>query len=354
MKILIVVESHYKEYGGPFTAINQKIEYLNYKNITTKLIFKKTDHFSFSIDLNYIIKDFDIVHIYGMWRPFLVRVFLLAKRYNKKIIISPIGTLEPWSLSQKKYKKKIAWNLYQKKILKTADLIHATSDIEAENLKKLQINSKIQIIGHGIDIDENYKIKIKKNKIKKLIFFSRIHYKKGLLELIDIWSNIRNNKAWVLEIYGPVSDVFYLNKIKKKIKELNLEKSVFYRGAVFSYSEKKKIFENADGFILPSKSENFGISIGEALSYGLPVLTTFETPWKIINDYKAGYVFDFSKKEIESNLLNFFNLSDYERYEMGIKALELITKNFLSKTIFKKYENMYKELINEGFINTKN
>ena len=70
MKILIVVESHYKEYGGPFTAINQKIEYLNYKNITTKLIFKKTDHFSFSIDLNYIIKDFDIVHIYGMWRPF--------------------------------------------------------------------------------------------------------------------------------------------------------------------------------------------------------------------------------------------------------------------------------------------
>ena len=83
-------------------------------------------------------------------------------------------------------------------------------------------------------------------------------------------------------------------------------------------------------------------------------MTTFETPWKIINDYKAGYVFDFSKKEIESNLLNFFNLSDYERYEMGIKALELITKNFLSKTIFKKYENMYKELINEGFINTKN
>ena len=133
--------------------------------------------------------------------------------------------------------------IYIKKILKTADLIHATSDIEAENLKKLQINPKIQIIGHGIDIDENYKLKIKKNKIKKLIFFSRIHYKKGLLELIDIWSNIRNNKAWVLEIYGPVSDVFYLNKIKKKIKELNLEKSVFYRGAVFSYSEKKKFLK---------------------------------------------------------------------------------------------------------------
>ena len=138
MKILIVVESHYKEYGGPFTAINQKIDYLNYKNITTKLIFKKTDHFSFSIDLNYIIKDFDIVHIYGMWRPFLIRVYLLAKKLKKKIIVSPIGYLEPWSLSQKKIKKKIAWFLYQKKIIDNVDLLHATSDIEAKNLANLK------------------------------------------------------------------------------------------------------------------------------------------------------------------------------------------------------------------------
>ncbi len=352
MKILIVVECHYKEYGGPFTAINQKIDYLNNNNIKTKLIFKKTDFHTFNTDLNYIIKDYDIVHIYGMWRPFLVHVFLLAKIHNKKVIISPIGTLEPWSLSQKKYKKKIAWNLYQKKIMNKADLIHATSNTEAKNLNNLRINTKIRIIGHGIDIDRNYELKIKKNKFKKVIFFSRIHYKKGLLELIDSWNNVKNNEGWILEIFGPISDSDYLNKIKKKIKELSLEKNIFYSGAVFSNSEKKKIFEDADGFILPSKSENFGISIGEALSYGLPVLTTFETPWKIINDYKAGFVFYFSRKEIETNLYNFFKLSDHERYEMGIKAIKLIKENFLSESIFKKYENMYKELFNESFINT--
>ena len=45
MKILIAVESHFKEYGGPYTAITQEIEYLNSRKIFNKLIYKKTNHF---------------------------------------------------------------------------------------------------------------------------------------------------------------------------------------------------------------------------------------------------------------------------------------------------------------------
>ena len=70
MKILLVVESHFQEYGGPYTAISQKVKYLNSQNIKNKLIFLKTNYFKFNVDLEYIIKDFDIVHIYGIWRPF--------------------------------------------------------------------------------------------------------------------------------------------------------------------------------------------------------------------------------------------------------------------------------------------
>ena len=350
MKILIAVESHYKEYGGPYTAINQKIEYLNKKNIKNKLIYFKTDKFNFNLNLEYLINDFDIVHIYGIWRPFLIKVFLIAKKLDKKIILSPIGALEPWSLNQKKIKKKIAWFIYQKKILENVDLIHATSDIEAENILNKDIKTKIKIIGHGLDLDPNYSVKIKKNKKKKLIFFSRIHNKKGILELIESWNKILDKKEWLLEIYGPISDINYFNKIKKLIKYYNLSNSVRYLEPIFSYTKKEKIFKNADGFILPSKSENFGISIGESLSFGLPVLTTLETPWKIINNYNAGYVFKFSKSNIEFYLNKFLKLTDYERYEMGLKGVKLISENFLSNNIFKKYEKMYEELLNESLI----
>ncbi len=166
MKILIVVESHFKEYGGPYTAITQKVAYLNSKKIQNKLIYKSTNNFNFNLDLKYIIKDYDIIHIYGIWRPFLFNVFLISKKLKKKIVISPIGALEPWSLQQKKIKKTIAWNLYQAKVLNEANLIHATSEIEAKNIKKKKIKTKIKIIGHGLDIDYNFVPKIKKKILK--------------------------------------------------------------------------------------------------------------------------------------------------------------------------------------------
>ena len=152
-----------------------------------------------------------------------------------------------------------------------------------------------------------------------MLFFSRIHSKKGLIELISIWKNLKKYNEWELDIYGPISDTSYFKKMIKTIKQC--------------------------GFILPSKSENFGISIGEALSHGLPVLTTFRTPWKIINNYKAGYVFNFSIEDIEKNLNTFMNLSDDERYEMSLKALKVINENFSSDKIFLMYENLYKNIL---------
>jgi len=345
MKILIVVDSHFKEYGGPHTAISQKIEFLNKKNIKNKLIFKRTNNFIFNLDLEYIISEFDIVHIYGIWRPFLAKTFYTARKLKKKIIISPIGALEPWALKQKSLKKKIAWNLYQKKILNSADILHATSNIEAENFKLKKIGKKIVTISHGIDVLDKDEPKIKKNKNKKLIYFSRIHEKKGLLELVDIWKDLKNKHNWELHIYGPISNIKYYNKIISLIKKNNLSNEIKNLGSIFKNQTKNKIFNDANGFILPSKSENFGISIGESLSFGVPVLTTLQTPWKIINDYKAGYVFNFSKENIHKNLDKFMACSQEAQHEMSKNAVKLIKENFESEYILNQYVKLYEDLL---------
>ena len=345
MKVLIVVESHYKEYGGPYTAISQTVKYLNDRKIKNKLIYENSNNFKYNLDLKYIIRDFDIIHIYGIWRPFLIKVFIIAKLLKKKIVISPIGALEPWSLEQKKLKKKIAWLTYQRLILNNSDIIHTTSDIEAKNIINKNIKAQIEIIAHGLEVDKNFQLSLKKNKKKKILFFSRIHSKKGLIELISVWKDIKNYRDWELHIYGPISDNNYFKEMIKEIKKRKLEENIYYFDPVFKNIKKKKIFNDVDGFILPSKSENFGISIGEALARGLPVLTTYETPWKIINEYNAGYVFNFSKDEIKKNLEIFMNLSDEQRFEMGKNALNIIIENFESSKIFKKYETLYTNLM---------
>ena len=107
---------------------------------------------------------------------------------------------------------------FTSKLILESDYIHATCEIEKTHLIELGVDQKrIKIIPHGVEVQKNI-LKKFNNKEKKMIFFSRIHPKKGLLELIKIWDKLKYSDRWSLNIYGPVSDENYLNKIKKLIK----------------------------------------------------------------------------------------------------------------------------------------
>ena len=97
-----------------------------------KKINIKLSHNIFDI---YLFKP-QIIHIHGCWRPKLFFVFLIAKATFKKIIISPHGMIDPFSFSQKKFKKEIAWFLYQKYIFILSNLIIVNSNLEKKILKK--------------------------------------------------------------------------------------------------------------------------------------------------------------------------------------------------------------------------
>ena len=77
----------------------------------------------------------------------------------------------------------------------------------------------------------------------------------------------------------------------------------------------------------------------------MPVLTTFQTPWKIINDYKAGYVFDFSEENILHELDKFMSLNSEQVYKMSLNALNLVKDNFEYNSILSQYVKLYKELL---------
>ena len=189
MRISYFVDNHSPSYGGPYSVISEQLKYLYKNNINVELIYNSNSFTSFHRDYNSIIEDTDIVHIFGIWRPFHIRAYLASKKFKKKIIISPLGALEPWSLSQRNLKKKFAWNLYQKKILNNIDRVHATSEMEMENLLKIGVKSPIKILPHGLEIKLKNNNKEKKIR-RKAIFFSRIHEKKGLLELVRAWVKI--------------------------------------------------------------------------------------------------------------------------------------------------------------------
>ena len=66
---------------------------------------------------------------------------------------------------------------------------------------------------------------------------------------------------------------------------------------------------------------------------------------KIINNYKAGVVVDFSKKNILNSLDKFMSLKDEDHYKMSLNAINLIKENFESNKILNKYVQLYKSLL---------
>jgi glycosyltransferase involved in cell wall biosynthesis len=350
MRILLVTNSFFISDCGSYTAISELSYALNKKKEITAKIFHNNNNNIFNLN-NYkiIINNFDIIHIFGIWSPFLGIIFYFAKKLGKNIIVSPLGYLEPWSLEQSKIKKKIAWHLYQKKILETADCIHVTSQQEFNSLKKINLNNKnLFLLPHGnleiIYLDLKRKEK-KDNRDKIILFFSRIHKKKGLLELIEAW-NILKPKNWKLDITGPISDINYKNSIKKKICLYNLEKDIYFCEPIFDkYSKQLKIL-NSDVVILPSKNENFAFSVCEAMSLGSVVLTSKETPWEEINELQAGFCLNLNNvDELINALKKIFNLKDQDFLKIRDNAKNYIKSKFdLESIIINKYINLYKSL----------
>jgi glycosyltransferase involved in cell wall biosynthesis len=284
----------------------------------------------------------DILHIHGIWNLSNFFMQKVAQKENIPIIIQPHGMLEPWALGWHSKRKKMAMILYQKKALNDAELIIATSQQEKDNIKKLGIKTPIKIIPNGIQFDKlktikeitNYK---KKGKRKRALFLSRVHPKKGLLNLIHAWSKISRND-WVLQIAGP-DEGGHLKEVFDLAKRLNVSDQIEYIG-VLNDKEKWPTYYSSDLFILPTFSENFGIVILEALGAGLPVLTTTGTPWSELETNSCGWWVEPNEDAISVALNEALSCSVSKLQKMGINGIKY-AKNFDWKEISDELEELY-------------
>jgi glycosyltransferase involved in cell wall biosynthesis len=333
MKICIVIDDFNPNTGGSYVAVKEIARQL--KNIKIKyIIVDKKNFFLHKKKLN----DYDIFHIFGGWTLFYIKMQLYATKLKKKIIIHPLGFYEPWSLNQKKIKKKLAWILYQKKLLLKADLIHCASINEEKNLLKLDKRFKTTILPFGIH-DNFLKKKINFKLKKRALFFSRLLVTKGLSNLINAWVAI-DNKDWTLDVIGEGQDkeIFRKMLIKNNVRNINLLKPIY--GSL----KKKNIFDCYDFFVLPTHNENFGIAILESLARGLPVLTTKNTPWNSIKMLNAGWVINNSYSNLKFTLIKIFNTPNKEFIVKSNNAIKLASK-FRWSVLFNRYIEVYKYLI---------
>lgn len=295
-----------------------------------------------------------IFHDNGIWLPSNNTICNFAIKNKVKLLISPHGMLEPWSLKYKKLKKSLAWNIYQKRNLRSADIIHACSEMEAENILKLNLKKPIAIIPNGIDQQiKNYIVNQvfyngeKKDNyfFKNLLYIGRIHPKKGLINLLLATKDLLIRENWRLTIAGfpELNHDIILNDF---VKKNNLEDYVKILDPV-SGKDLFDLYQSATYFILPSFSENFGLVVAEALNFGIPVIATKGTPWEILEKTNSGWWVQPKVQEIKKAINNAIFLKESEYLIMSENAKKL-SENYNWEDISKRFLNLYIWMLGEG------
>lgn len=261
-----------------------------------------------------------VIHDHGIWAPTNISSWKAARSRSIPYILSPRGMLEPWALEFKARKKKLAWMLYQQRIVASAAALVATSAQECENVKRLFPKLPVAIIPNGVNLPNMDDVQRKGQRTASggtVLFLSRIHPKKNLMGLLQAWPLLPTevSNGWRLVIAGP-DEGGHAQEVASSVHQLGLQDSVELIGAV-GEKEKAAVFQSADVFVLPSFSENFGVAVAEALAYGLPVIATTGTPWGELPGRGCGWWVDPDPESLAGALAQAMRSTCEQRRAMG-------------------------------------
>lgn len=289
-------------------------------------------------DLTNCISSVDLIHLHSLWMYPSYIITKLQRKKNYKKLISTHGMLDKWALNNSRLKKIIAMALFEKTNLNSANCVHALCEQEYHDIRKIASKVPIAIIPNGINLPIEKFSKQQNHEEKTVLFLSRIHPKKGLVNLIYAWGKIKTSN-WKLIIAGP-DENDHTSKLIQLIKELNLEKSVKLIGPKFG-EEKTILLSKSDAFILPSFSEGLPMSVLEAWSYKLPVIMTPQC--NLPDGFQTNSAIRI-EPEIESivdGLNKLFTMNENDLIQMGLNGYKLVCKKYTWESVAKQMIELY-------------
>jgi glycosyltransferase involved in cell wall biosynthesis len=301
-------------------------------------------------------RNIDVLHDNGIWLPHNHRLAALAAKRGIPRVVSTRGMLEPWSVTHKRIKKSVAWWLYQRWDLQQACCHHTTCEAEAGNVQSLGLGVPIVAVPNGVDVPE-LRPRTSRSDSKEpaplgrrtALFLSRIHPKKGLPMLIAAWARVRPH-GWRLRIVGP-DEAGHQKDVETAVAAAGLADVVSFTGSLAGRSKTSAFFD-ADLFVLPTLSENFGIVVAEALAHGLPVLTTREAPWAILEEGGCGWWVDATVDGLENGLRRATNLDAATLRAMGAQGRAVVRAQFEWKSVAELMLSTYEEVVTNHSANS--
>jgi glycosyltransferase involved in cell wall biosynthesis len=224
-------------------------------------------------------RQYDLVHVHALFSCTTSLGMAQLRRQGVPYILRTIGQLNRWSLSQSRVRKQLFLNLVDRANLQGARALHFTSEAEREEAADLHLATPSFVLPLGVPVPPERSLSRRQvgNTLSptRLLFLSRLHPKKQLPMLFNALAVLKQchpTKPWQLDIAGE-GDPEYLQQLQHHCNALGLAAQVKWHGFVAGEA-KQVLLQQADWFVLPSASENFGIAAAEALMAGTPVVVS--------------------------------------------------------------------------------
>jgi len=365
MKVLHVIPSVSERSGGPATAIVPMCRAL--QALGVEVVLATTSHGLTGVNTDQVqdslptrifpaqfgefkysrplaawlgesVREFDLVHIHAVFNHAPIAAARACRRAGVPYVVRPLGTLDPWSMGQKRFKKRVFWLMAGKGMLERSAAVHYTAAAEKKATEEHLGLNHGRVIPLGVDV-KGIPVKDRAMTDPYVLVLSRLHPKKNIDVLIEAFKAL-NLTGWRLVIAGD-GPRDYVTELKEKAAGA---KNIVFAGWVDG-DEKEALLRGAALLALPSLQENFGLCVMEAMARGVPVLISPQVNLaEEIETAGAGWVIDVSLLE---HGLKEISKDQTELLKRG-KAAYQLARSYSWDRVAKELVQVYEEIVSNG------
>jgi glycosyltransferase involved in cell wall biosynthesis len=300
------------------------------------------------------VADYDLMHIHALFSYAAVPASVLARQHGVPYIVRPLGTLNRFGMETRRPRlKRLSYRLIERRILAGAARVHYTSEAERREAATLGAQGRPVVIPHGIDLEAFRKLP-PRGWIRRraphlagrtiILFLSRIDPKKGLDLLLPAFARLRTQQPDVALVMAGDGEAGFIENLKAEAVRLGIDADLYWAGFLDA-DEKLAALADADLFVLPSYSENFGLSVVEAMASRLPVVISDEVAiHHEVAGGQAGLVTSCQVRSLTAALVSLVEDAGL-RERLGHAGRRLVESRFSAEAMTTAVLGMYHEII---------
>lgn len=380
---------------GPMSEATLSSEAASVRLVRLAPSFPRTLYFSWQMlrGLPRLVRAADVVHVHSNWTFCVWWACRCALRAHRPLVMSPRGCLAPERMRRSAFKKRLAGTLFDARFLSAASVVHVTCEAEGHEVEEYLRARRCRtppvcVIPNGVDAGT---LRVQQDRValerlcpqcsgkRVALFLGRLDSIKGLDSLVEAWKRAGAAcTGWHLLIAGP-SERGYDAHLRREVMRLGQEAHVTLVGPAYG-DDKRLLLNGCDLFVLPSRNENFGNAVAEALACGVPVITTKGAPWaevencgnalmqecvnegeenkairqsgnKVISPVRAGWWVEIGVEPLAEALREAMSLTDEERRAMGQNGRHLVETKYRWETVAAKMAEVYERCRSEKCVN---